>query len=98
MILTETKLSLHLNQWKLSGYKMFRGAFAPRIFLIFMKIIQNSALIFHIFKYFLKKVLTNTIFCCKIQLADFCGGIAQLARAIGSYPIGRRFKSTFRYQ
>ena len=25
------------------------------------------------------------------------GGIAQLARAIGSYPIGRRFKSDFRY-
>ena len=27
-----------------------------------------------------------------------CGGIAQLARAIGSYPIGRGFKSNFRYQ
>ena len=26
-----------------------------------------------------------------------CGGIAQLARAIGSYPIGRGFKSNFRY-
>ncbi len=26
------------------------------------------------------------------------GGIAQLARAIGSYPIGRGFKSNFRYQ
>ena len=26
------------------------------------------------------------------------GGIAQLARAIGSYPIGHRFKSDFRYQ
>ena len=25
------------------------------------------------------------------------GGIAQLARAIGSYPIGRGFKSNFRY-
>ena len=25
------------------------------------------------------------------------GGIAQLARAYGSYPYGRRFKSTFRY-
>ena len=26
------------------------------------------------------------------------GGIAQLARAFGSYPTGRRFKSHFRYQ
>jgi hypothetical protein len=26
------------------------------------------------------------------------GGIAQLARAFGSYPKGRRFKSYFRYQ
>ena len=29
---------------------------------------------------------------------DGNGGIAQLARAIGSYPIGRGFKSNFRYQ
>ncbi len=28
---------------------------------------------------------------------DIDGGIAQLARAIGSYPIGRGFKSNFRY-
>ena len=27
----------------------------------------------------------------------FYGGIAQLARASGSYPAGRRFKSYFRY-
>ncbi len=27
----------------------------------------------------------------------FHGGIAQLARALGSYPGGRRFKSTCRY-
>ena len=26
------------------------------------------------------------------------GGIAQLARAFGSYPTGRWFKSSFRYQ
>lgn len=26
------------------------------------------------------------------------GGVAQLARAIGSYPIGRRFESYRRYQ
>ncbi len=30
-------------------------------------------------------------------LASLFGGIAQLARAIGSYPIGRGFKSNFRY-
>ena len=29
--------------------------------------------------------------------SDKCGGIAQLARALGSYPNGRRFKSSFRY-
>ena len=27
-----------------------------------------------------------------------CGGIAQLARVLGSYPIGRRFESHCRYQ
>ena len=26
-----------------------------------------------------------------------CGGIAQLARATGSYPVGHGFKSNFRY-
>ncbi len=34
----------------------------------------------------------------KVFLNDVYGGIAQLARAIGSYPIGRGFKSNFRYQ
>ena len=29
--------------------------------------------------------------------AKKCGGIAQLARATGSYPVGRGFKSNFRY-
>ena len=34
-----------------------------------------------------------------IKVITSCsGGIAQLARAIGSYPIGRGFKSNFRYQ
>ena len=32
------------------------------------------------------------------QSLSYVGGIAQLARAIGSYPIGRGFKSNFRYQ
>ena len=34
------------------------------------------------------------------QSARNCGygGIAQLARATGSYPVGRGFKSNFRYQ
>ncbi len=41
-------------------------------------------------------------FCCDILILAgakrHCyGGIAQLARAIGSYPIGRGFKSNFRY-
>ena len=36
---------------------------------------------------------------CYGTSGDGCadGGIAQLARAIGSYPIGRGFKSNFRY-
>ena len=29
---------------------------------------------------------------------DFYGEVAQLARASGSYPAGRRFESTLRYQ
>ncbi len=45
---------------------------------------------------FLKKYLTNDIV-CGIIFRRY-GGIAQLARAIGSYPIGRGFKSNFRYQ
>ena len=59
----------------------------------------------------LKKVLTNKIHCGIISTSQgentkssqtvhsklINGGIAQLARAIGSYPIGRGFKSNFRY-
>ena len=33
----------------------------------------------------------------KSQICGTNGGIAQLARAIGSYPIGHGFKSSFRY-
>ena len=33
----------------------------------------------------------------KKRFGFFSGGIAQLARALGSYPRGRRFKSVFRY-
>ena len=43
-----------------------------------------------------QKVLTNGILCGIIY--ESCGGIAQLARALGSYPNGRWFKSDFRYQ
>ena len=51
----------------------------------------------------LKKVLTNAfLFDILTKLSrerdQEYGGIAQLARAIGSYPIGRGFKSNFRYQ
>ena len=53
--------------------------------------------------FFAKKVLTN-VKCCDIIIKRCekrdkkCGGIAQLARASGSYPAGRWFKSDFRYQ
>ena len=30
-------------------------------------------------------------------MSVICGGIAQLARAPGSYPVGRKFKSHYRY-
>ena len=33
----------------------------------------------------------------KLFARSWSGGIAQLARALGSYPNGRRFKSSFRY-
>ena len=45
--------------------------------------------------------MTNSSRYTIIILADFDsihGGIAQLARAFGSYPTGRWFKSDFRYQ
>ena len=48
-----------------------------------------------------KKLLTKLLKCDKIyrrsRKADVYGGIAQLARAFGSYPTGRWFKSDFRY-
>ncbi len=55
-----------------------------------------------IFDFFCKKVLTSRI-CYAIihKLSDGrhqCGGIAQLARATGSYPVGHGFKSNSRYQ
>ncbi len=46
----------------------------------------------------IKKVLTNMGVHSIIPLARLHGGIAQLARAFGSYPKCRRFKSTYRYQ
>ena len=56
-------------------------------------------------KIFFKKLLTNRYVCDIIpelgalSLGDnIFGGIAQLARATGSYPVGHRFKSDFRYQ
>ena len=57
-------------------------------------------------KNFLKKVkigIDKCFFVCYTNQAVArtrrrYGGIAQLARAIGSYPIGRGFKSNFRYQ
>ena len=56
--------------------------------------------IFQFFLYFskkyFKKVLTNAKLCGIIYKSH--GGIAQLARALGSYPNGRWFKSDFRYQ
>ena len=52
----------------------------------------------------MKKVLTNAKTCDTIveqsserQRSKMHGGIAQLARALGSYPKGRGFKSNFRY-
>ena len=49
-----------------------------------------------------KKVLTKKKFCDIIverrKGRVYRGGIAQLARAIGSYPIGHGFKSNSRYQ
>ena len=58
---------------------------------------------FLFYKYFFEKGLTNQRMYTIITIAAFCGsyingGIAQLARAFGSYPKCRRFKSYFRYQ
>ena len=39
-------------------------------------------------------VIINTA----LEFSNTNGGIAQLARAIGSYPAGHVFKSHFRYQ
>ena len=59
-----------------------------------------------IFRFFCKKVLTNRNRCdiivkqsarASLSADAKHGGIAQLARALGSYPKGRGFKSNFRY-
>lgn len=42
-------------------------------------------------------LLTLPKICCIINKHYECGGIAQLARVLGSYPIGRWFKSYCRY-
>ena len=49
-------------------------------------------------KKIVKKVLTNRKTSAIIVERLVNGGIAQLARAFGSYPTGRWFKSDFRYQ
>ena len=38
------------------------------------------------------------IACVGMYVVHIYGGIAQLARVLGSYPIGRRFESHCRYQ
>ena len=45
-----------------------------------------------------KLILTFIIKYDKITLAVSYGGVAQLARAIGSYPVGHLFESDRRYQ
>ena len=64
------------------------------------------------YKKVFKKVLTNTCLhiimnrlsrreqfaCVGMDVVHIYGGIAQLARVLGSYPIGRRFESHCRYQ
>ena len=52
---------------------------------------------------FFKKGIDKSRFVCyntqaRERSAQEYGGIAQLARAPGSYPVGRRFKSHIRYQ
>ena len=47
-------------------------------------------------KYFLKKGIDKHIFLW--YNTQVRGGIAQLARATGSYPVGHGFKSNSRYQ
>ena len=57
---------------------------------------QRHTIFLMISKKSFKKVLTNRSLCGIIYESH--GGIAQLARALGSYPNGRWFKSDFRYQ
>ena len=61
----------------------------------FLEYAQND----NFFRKFLKKVLTKqTISGIISELLKKCGGVAQLARATGSYPVGHGFKSNSRYQ
>ena len=48
---------------------------------------------------FLLKSIVKMVKLCYINIAfEIYGAVAQLARAIGSYPIGREFESLRRYQ
>ena len=46
----------------------------------------------------IKKVLVYNIYRCVRWISYAYGGIAQLARALGSYPGCHWFKSSYRYQ
>ena len=65
------------------------------------EIIKKKARIFYIF---FKKGIDKSIFAWYNNQAlakrssKRCGGVAQLARATGSYPVGHGFKSNLRYQ
>ncbi len=61
---------------------------------------KASLFLFKIKFNFFLKLLTNFLkYIILLALSKFrYGGIAQLARAIGSYPAGHKFKSYCRYQ
>ena len=70
---------------------------------VFLKIIKKISRKYPVFlKLFSESILTkrqwHDIIIERCTENAFFGGIAQLARAFGSYPEGRGFKSNFRYQ
>ena len=87
-------------QWKQNNIRKKYGSSENIYILIFKNNVDKTFIIYYI----ISVKQCEMIFCtCKSQGSKLhkqaqCGGIAQLARAIGSYPAGHKFKSYCRYQ
>ena len=81
----------------LSVYSLSSIPFFPPSCKIFRSILYRRPHFFNFIRFFFRYALTIGKLYIKINNTRY-GGIAQLARAFGSYPNGHWFKSNCRYQ